>query len=73
MYEKRRAAVKALPKFWPVTLMNFPEFVPYCQHLDDQKALLALEDLWVERDPKEPRAFTLEFVSAYFFCFVVTL
>lgn len=63
VYQKRRELVKKIPKFWPVTLMNSSIFAQHCQHADDQKALIALEDLWVERDPVEDRTFTLEFVS----------
>ena len=32
-------------------------------YAEDQKAILALEDVWVERDPVESRVFTIEFVS----------
>lgn len=63
MYKKRREIVKAIPKFWPITLMNSPQFVPHAQHEDDQKALAALQDIWIERDPAEPRTFTVELVS----------
>jgi len=61
VYEKRRALVKGIPKFWPVALMQHAPTSALAQHRDDQQALLYLEDLWVERDPVESRAFTLEF------------
>ncbi|OCB91174.1 hypothetical protein A7U60_g1582 [Sanghuangporus baumii] len=61
IYEKRREIVKAIPKFWAVALVNHPEFAPHVQHPDDQKAIATLEDLWVIRDPAEPRAFSIEF------------
>ncbi|KAI5124389.1 hypothetical protein M0805_008274 [Coniferiporia weirii] len=61
VYAKRRDFVKTVPKFWPVALMNSPTFSLHVQHADDRKALIALEDIWVERDPAESRAFTLEF------------
>lgn len=64
VYEKRRAVVKAIQKFWPVALMNHEMFALHCQHNLDQVALAYLEDLWVVRDPKEFRAFTIEFVSS---------
>ena len=63
VYEKRRPVVKAIQKFWPVALMNNPSFAMQAQHLEDQKALLALTDVWVVRDVDESRTFTLEFVS----------
>lgn len=63
MYEKRRAVLKAIPKFWPVALMNSEMFALQAVHYDDQHALSYLEDLWLVRNPVETRAFTLEFVS----------
>ena len=63
VYEKRRAIVKGINKFWPVALMNNPSFAMQAQHLEDQKALLSLSDVWVVRDVDESRTFTLEFVS----------
>ncbi|KAI5991598.1 hypothetical protein EDD15DRAFT_2276340 [Pisolithus albus] len=61
VYERRRAVVKAIPKFWPVALMNNPLISFQAQHNIDRIALSYLEDLWVTRDPKEPRCFTVEF------------
>ncbi|THH05137.1 hypothetical protein EW145_g5013 [Phellinidium pouzarii] len=61
VYAKRREYVKTVPKFWPVALMNSPTFSVHALHAEDRRALLALEDVWVERDPVESRAFTLEF------------
>lgn len=63
VYEKRRSVVKAIPKFWPVALMNNNIFALHAQHNADQVALSYLEDLWLTRDPAEGRCFTLEFVS----------
>lgn len=63
VYEKRRAVLKAIPKFWPVALMNSEMFALQAVHYDDQHALSYLEDLWLVRNPVETRAFTLEFVS----------
>ena len=65
VYEKRRAVVKAINKFWPVALMNHHMFALNAQHASDQAALSYLEDLWLVRDPAESRCFTLEFVSTY--------
>lgn len=53
---------KAIPKFWPVSLVNHGLLSFQTQHNVDRNALSYLEDLWVARDPKEPRCFTLEFV-----------
>lgn len=61
VYSKRRAIVKAIPKFWPVALMNHGMFSMQCTHNADQVALSYLEDLWMVRDPVETRCFTLEF------------
>lgn len=36
----------------------------HVQHAGDAQALSYLEDLWVVKDQKDPRAFTLEFVGA---------
>jgi template-activating factor I len=61
VFEKRRAVAKTIPKFWPVALMNHTLFGFHAQHNIDQLALSYLEDLWVFRDAKESRAFTIEF------------
>ncbi|KAK0208445.1 hypothetical protein DFS33DRAFT_445049 [Desarmillaria ectypa] len=61
LWEKRRETLKSIPKFWPVALMNHVGFGIHVQHNSDQLALTYLEDVWLTRDPKEFRAFTLEF------------
>ena len=66
VYEKRRAIVKGINKFWPVALMNHPMIGMHAQHASDQAALSYLEDVWLVRDATESRCFTLEFVSAAF-------
>lgn len=66
VYEKRRGVVKAIPKFWPVALMNNSLFALHAQHNADQVALSYLEDLWIARETVESRCFTLEFVSPPF-------
>ena len=63
VYEKRRAVLKAINKFWPVALMNHPMLAMHVQHNSDQAALSYLEDVWLTRDAVESRCFTLEFVS----------
>ncbi|TFY83309.1 hypothetical protein EWM64_g702 [Hericium alpestre] len=61
VYQKRRETLKAINKSWPVALMNHNMFAIHAQHDADRIALSFLEDLWVARDPKEPKAFTIEF------------
>ncbi|KAF8898431.1 hypothetical protein BD779DRAFT_1483917 [Infundibulicybe gibba] len=61
VYEKRRQVIKSIPKFWPVALMNNSRFAFHVQHGADQLALSYLEDLWVARDPAEPRCYSIEF------------
>ncbi|KAL4068252.1 hypothetical protein V8B97DRAFT_1918756 [Scleroderma yunnanense] len=61
VYEQRRAVVKAIPKFWPVALVNHASIAFHTQHNVDRNALSYLEDLWITRDPKEPRCFVIEF------------
>jgi len=60
-YERRRAVVKTIGKFWPVALMNNSHFAFFAQHGADQLALSYLEDLWIARDEKESRCYTIEF------------
>ncbi|KAF5377639.1 hypothetical protein D9615_005127 [Tricholomella constricta] len=60
-YEKRRQVIAAIPKFWPVALMNHSMFAYHVQHSADQLALSYLEDVWVVRDPAEPRCYSIEF------------
>ena len=67
-YEKRRAVLKSIPKFWPVALMNHSLFAVRAQHNADQVALSFLEDVWIVRDPVETRCFTLEFVRCHSEC-----
>lgn len=63
VYAKRREIIKGIDKFWPVALMNNPSVAIHIQHNSDQLALSYLEDLWVIRDPKEFRCYTIEFVG----------
>jgi len=60
-YEKRRQVIQSIPKFWPIALMNHSLFAYHVQHSADQLALSYLEDVWVVRDPAEPRCYTIEF------------
>jgi template-activating factor I len=61
-FQKRREVLKAIPKFWPVALMRNGLLAFYMTHSADQSALAYLEDVWIEKDPAELRAFKLEFV-----------
>jgi template-activating factor I len=70
VYEKRRAVTRGIAKFWPVALMNNGGISIHVTHKTDQVALSYLEDIWVEKDEKEPRCFTIEFVC--FICWCTT-
>ncbi|KAI0308012.1 hypothetical protein B0F90DRAFT_1679425 [Multifurca ochricompacta] len=61
VYQQRREALKNIPKFWPVALLKHSLFALQAQHDADRLALSYLEDVWVVRDPREPKVFTLEF------------
>jgi len=61
LYEKRRQVIKSIPNFWPVAMMNNSTLAYHIQHNADQTALSYLEDVWVEKDVKEHRCFTIEF------------
>jgi len=61
VYQQRREALKSIPKFWPVALLKHSLFALQAQHDADRLALSYLEDVWVVRDPREPKVFTLEF------------
>lgn len=62
LFEKRRELIGSIPKFWPTALKNNDEISAELEHDDDLKALDSLTDVWVSRDPSEPRAYTIEFV-----------
>jgi template-activating factor I len=62
VYQQRREALKNVPKFWPVALLKHSLLAVQTQHEADRLALSYLEDVWVVRDPREPKVFTLEFV-----------
>ncbi|QRV99502.1 Nucleosome assembly protein (NAP) [Ceratobasidium sp. AG-Ba] len=61
VYQKRREAVKTLPRFWGTALAQHDQLAVYMAGPDDLKALTHLSDLWVEYDEVEPRAFTVNF------------
>jgi len=59
--QKRREVLKGIPKFWPIALLSHPTVSMHAVHHQDQVALSYLEDVWLTRDLKEKRCFTLEF------------
>ncbi|KAG8952772.1 hypothetical protein FRC04_003695 [Tulasnella sp. 424] len=61
IYEKRRAVVAKIPKFWAMAFGQHAELFAYLQNKEDQDALGYLRDVHVVRDHHESRAFTLEF------------
>jgi hypothetical protein len=63
LYASRRKALAAQKNFWGIALGQHPEVGEHLQDPEDAQAMTYLRDLWVERDPKEHRAFTIEFVS----------
>lgn len=65
VYQNRREVLKTIKLFWPVALMNHSSFAVHAQHEADRVALSYLEDVWVVRDAKEPKVFTLEFVRLF--------
>jgi template-activating factor I len=65
LFQKRRAALKGIDKFWPVALRDDARIGMFTALAKDQQALSYLEDVWVARDPAEFRVFTLEFVRAW--------
>ncbi|KAG8892558.1 hypothetical protein FRC01_014097 [Tulasnella sp. 417] len=61
IYEKRRAVVSKIPKFWAMAFGQHAELFAYLQNKEDQDAIGYLRDVNVTRDAQESRAFTLEF------------
>lgn len=63
-FEKRRKILKTVPEFWSRAFLNMPGMAMQLQHEMDQDAIKYLEDIWVVRDPVEPRCSTIEFVRS---------
>jgi template-activating factor I len=63
LYESRRKNFAAQKNFWGIALGQHSEIGQHLLDPKDAEAMTYLYDLWVERDPNEHRAFTLEFVS----------
>ncbi|CAE6462206.1 unnamed protein product [Rhizoctonia solani] len=64
LYESRRKTLAAQKNFWGIALGQHPEIGQHLLDPNDAEAMTYLRDLWVERDPKEHRAFTLELYFA---------
>jgi len=60
-YGKRRTILSGIPNFWQTAMRNHVLLSETTSLPDDQKALSFLEDIHVVRDPKEHRAYTIEF------------
>ncbi|KZT44487.1 hypothetical protein SISSUDRAFT_995916 [Sistotremastrum suecicum HHB10207 ss-3] len=60
-FAQRREALKKIPGFWSRALLRHGLVALHTQHTADQDALSYLEDIWVERDQTELRAFKIEF------------
>jgi Nucleosome assembly protein (NAP) len=62
VFEERRAVLKDIPGFWPTALHNHALLAAASGYADDQKALGFLQDVWVARNPRDHRAYSIEFV-----------
>lgn len=60
-YVKRRQAVRAIPRFWPIVLSSCDELADYISYEDDE-LLESLADLYVEWDQAHPQNFVIELV-----------
>ncbi|KAF7784702.1 hypothetical protein Agabi119p4_867 [Agaricus bisporus var. burnettii] len=61
IFEKRRELLKSIPNFWSVALIRHSLLSFQLAIGADQDALSYLEDLWVEKDPRETRCFKIDF------------
>ncbi|CAE6534430.1 unnamed protein product [Rhizoctonia solani] len=61
LFEQRRKTLADQRNFWGIALGQHPEISQHLSETKDAEAISYLRDLWVERDPREHRAFTLEF------------
>ncbi|KAG0267633.1 hypothetical protein DFQ27_008536 [Actinomortierella ambigua] len=60
IFEKRRAAFKQIPSFWPQVFENHHAFGSFLDE-NDGAVLKHLTDLWVEHDPENPRNYKITF------------
>lgn len=61
LYAARRKTLAGQKNFWGIALGQHPEIGQHLQDPEEADAMTYLRDLWVERDPNEHRAFTIEF------------
>ena len=62
IYEFRRRFTTTIPKFWPSAFLRHEGLAMDLNNPEDIKALLNLTDVAIQRNPLEPRVFTIEFV-----------
>lgn len=65
IYESRRRFTTTIPKFWPSAFLRHEGLAMDLNNPEDIKALLNLTDVAIQRNPLEPRVFTLEFVRIF--------
>ncbi|GAB1517451.1 hypothetical protein RhiTH_000499 [Rhizoctonia solani] len=61
LYESRRKTFASQKNFWGIALGQHSEIGQHLLDSKDAEAMTYLRDVWVERDPNEHRAFTIEF------------
>ncbi|KAF5319496.1 hypothetical protein D9619_008731 [Psilocybe cf. subviscida] len=61
VYNQRRQFIKTIPKFWPTALFRHAGLAMDLKIEEDIKALQYITDIWVERNPVEPRVYTIQF------------
>ncbi|KAF9472191.1 hypothetical protein BDN70DRAFT_938367 [Pholiota conissans] len=61
IYESRRRFTTTIPKFWPSAFLRHEGLAMDLNNAEDIKALLNLTDVAIQRNPLEPRVFTIEF------------
>lgn len=61
VYNQRRQFIKTIPKFWPTALFRHAGLAIDLKNEEDIKALQYLTDIWVSRNPVEPRVYTIQF------------
>jgi template-activating factor I len=64
VYEERRKVLKTIPKFWAIALLRHPNLSVEVRREEDFTLLQYLVDVWLTRNPVDPRVYTIEFVSA---------
>jgi len=61
IYETRRRFTTTIPKFWPTSFLRHVGLSMDLKNAEDIKALQYLTDVAIQRNPVEPRVFTIEF------------